>query len=396
MDSWFAQVFAVTLVNLKSLPRRASVSLVVVVGIAGVVAIMVAVLSIGEGFRKTMTAGRTEDTVVVFRSGTDTEMNSSLERDEVRILADAPEVRAEPDVGRLASAEVLVMIDLPKRSSGSGSNVPLRGVEPAAFAIRKGLRIVEGRAFAPGTRELIVGRGAQAAFANTEVGSVVRLGQNDWTIVGAFTAEGSVSESELWSDSKVLMPVYRRGSFQSLYARLGSPQDIPRFTERLSKDPRLSIKVLPEAVYYAEQSESLTTLVRILGGVVAAIMGLAAIFMAINSLYTAVSTRTREIATLRALGFRRGPVVISVLAEALFLAAVGGLLGGALAYLGFNGYQTSTLNFQSFSQVAFSFAVTPGLLVLGVVYAVGIGFIGALLPAWRAARLPISTALREQ
>lgn len=396
MDSWFAQVFAVTLLNLKSLPRRLSVSLVVVVGIAGVVAIAVAVLSIGEGFQKTMTAGRTDDTVVIFRAGTDTEMNSSLDRTEVRILADAREVRRDPEVGQLASSELLVMIDLPKRSTGSGANVPLRGVEPAAFAIRRNLRIVEGRRFVPGTRELIVGRGAQGAFANTEVGSTVRLGLNDWKIVGAFTADGSVSESELWCDSKVLMPTYRRGTFQSVYARLGSAEDIPRFTERLSKDPRLSIKVMPEGEYYAEQSQSLTTLVRILGGVVAVIMGLAAIFMAINSLYTAVSTRTREIATLRALGFQRGPVVISVLAEALALALFGGALGGLLAYLGFNGYQTSTLNFQSFSQVAFSFAVTPGLLILGIVYAVGIGFLGAILPAWRAARLPIATALREQ
>jgi putative ABC transport system permease protein len=396
VDAWLTQVFAVTLLNLKSLPRRLSVSLVVVVGIAGVVAIMVAVLSIGEGFRKTMTAGRGADTVVVFRSGTDTEMNSSLDRDEARILADSREIRSLPGIGRLASAELLVMVDLPKRSTGSSSNVPLRGVEPAAFAIRPGLRIVEGRPFKPGTRELIVGRGAQAAFGNTEVGSVLRLGQNDWTIVGVFTAEGSVAESELWSDGKVLMPAYRRGGFQSLYARLGSAEDIPRFTERLMKDPRLSIKVMPEAQYYAEQSESLTTLVRILGGVVASIMGLAAIFMAINSLYTAVSTRTREIATLRALGFRRGPVVVSVLVEALLLALLGGALGGLLAYVGFNGYQTSTLNFQSFSQVAFSFAVTPALLILGTVYAVGIGFLGALLPAWRAARLPIATALREQ
>jgi putative ABC transport system permease protein len=393
--SWLRQAFAVSALSIKSIRERRGSSLVAVVGIAGVVAIATAVLSIAEGFRATMTSTGSPDTVLVMRAGTDTEMNSVILRPDVDVIADAPGVLRK-DAQPLTSAELFVTVDLPKRSTGTTANVPLRGVEPAAFDIRDNLKIVAGRRFTPGTREMIVGAGAERIFGGIELGSHQTWEGNEWTVVGIFTTGGTVADSEIWCDSRVLQPAYHRGnSYQAVYAKLTSPAAFDSFKDALTADPRLSVKVVRERDYYSEQSTNLTSLVRALGGVVALIMGAAAAFGAFITLYNAVAARTREIATLRALGFRAMPVVLSVLAEALALAAVGGVVGGALAYLVANGHQTSTINWQSFSQVTFAFAVTPELLVRGVIYALVIGFVGGLVPAIRAARLPVAAALRE-
>ena len=289
-----------------------------------------------------------------------------------------------------------MIVDLPKRDTGTTANVGLRGVHDAVFDVRPRVRIVEGRRFQTGRNEIIAGRGAAREFAGLDLGRKLKWGQNEWTVVGIFDAGGTLSDSEVWCDAGVLAPAYRRGNtYQTVYAKLESPAAFTRFKDALTTDPRLNLKVVRETDYYAEQSTMVSMLITTLGTLIAGLMAIGAIFGAVNTMYTAVASRTREIATLRALGFGGGPVVVSVLAESLVLALVGGVLGGTLAYAAFNGYQTSTINFQTFSQVAFAFAVTPRLVVRGVIYALLIGVAGGVLPAIRAARLPIVTALRE-
>lgn len=394
--AWLAQLAAVVGLNLRTLKQRKASSLVAAFGIAGVVGVFVFVLSIAAGFQATMAETGSPDTVIVLRAGSDTEMVSGLSREQTRIIADAPGV-LRTAAGPTASPELFVIVNLPKRSTGTDANVPLRGVEPTAFAVRDGLAIVAGRRFEPGRNEIIVGSGAVQAFAGLDLGSRLKLGENVWTVVGHFTAGGTVPDSELWTDAKVLQPAYRRGdSFQSVYAKLESPDAFDRFKDALTTDPRLNVKVVRETEYYAEQSTTLVRLITILGILIALPMGVGAVFGALNTMYTAVAARTREIATLRALGFKAAPVVVSVMMEALLLAVVGGLVGGGVAWLIFDGYRASTLNWQSFSQVTFAFDVTAVLLVVGISYAVLMGLVGGLFPAIRAARLPVATALREQ
>jgi putative ABC transport system permease protein len=287
-------------------------------------------------------------------------------------------------------------VDLEKRSTGTVANVPLRGVQQAAFAVRDEVRIVEGRGFENGKNEIIVGSGAAKQFAGLTLGSRLRWGENAWTVVGIFDAGGRVADSELWCDVAVLQPAYRRGSsFESVYVRLESPEAFTAFKAFLTADPRLDVQVLRESEYFEEQSRLLTGIITGLGSLVAGLMGIGAVFGALNTMYSAVAARTREIATLRALGFGGGAVVASVLAESLLLALVGGVLGGAASYVAFNGYQTSTINWQSFSQVSFAFAITPRLMAQGIAYALLMGLVGGLFPAIRAARIPVARALRE-
>ncbi len=395
LTGWMFEVVVVSWLNLRTLTQRLTSSLVAVVGIAGVVAVFVAVLSMAEGFRATMATTGSADTAVVMRSGADSEMVSILTRDDTRIIADAPGVLRNAQ-GPVVSPELFVIVDLPKRDTGTTANVGLRGVHDAVFDVRPRVRIVEGRRFQTGRNEIIAGRGAAREFAGLDLGRKLKWGQNEWTVVGIFDAGGTLSDSEVWCDAGVLAPAYRRGNtYQTVYAKLESPAAFTRFKDALTTDPRLNLKVVRETDYYAEQSTMVSMLITTLGTLIAGLMAIGAIFGAVNTMYTAVASRTREIATLRALGFGGGPVVVSVLAESLVLALVGGVLGGTLAYAAFNGYQTSTINFQTFSQVAFAFAVTPRLVVRGVIYALLIGVAGGVLPAIRAARLPIVTALRE-
>ena len=395
LTAWLSQVVVVTLLNLRTIRQRLTSSLVAVVGIAGVVAVFVAVLSMAQGFRKTMATTGSPDTAIVMRAGSDSEMVSGLALEDTRLIADAAGVRRN-ETGPVASAELFVIVDLPKRSTNTTANVPLRGVGPNAFAVRPNVRVVEGRKFETGRNEVIVGRGAAGQFSGLEIGRTLKFGQSEWVVVGVFDSGGTLSDSELWCDAGVLQPAYRRGStFQTVYAKLESAEAFTRFKDALTTDPRLNLKVLRETDYFAEQSQMVSNLITTLGAGIALLMGIGAIFGAINTMYSAVASRTREIATLRALGFGGGPVVVSVLVESLLLSLIGGAIGGALAYVGFNGFQTSTINWQTFSQVAFAFAVTPGLIVAGIVYALLMGLLGGLLPAVRAARLPIVAALRE-
>jgi putative ABC transport system permease protein len=393
--NWLSQVASVTKFGLLSIPqRRASVS-AAVIGIAGVVAVLVGVLSIAVGFRKTMDASGAPDAAIVLRSGADSEMVSGFLRPDTRVIADAPGL-ARSDKGPLASAELFVIINLPKRSTGTDANVPLRGVENEAFAVRDSFKIVQGRRFEPGKDEVIVGIGAAGQFASLEVGNKIKVGRYEWPVVGIFSAGGGTAESEIWTDASVLQGTYHRGdSFQSVYTKLISPSAFQQFKDALTSDPRLNVKVMRQTDYYAEQSTAVTKLITTLGVLVASLMAVGAVFGALNTMYSAVSARTREIATLRALGFGSGSVVVSVMLESLVLALLGGAIGAGIAYLAFNGFQTATMNFQSFSQVTFAFQVTSQLLVQGIVWATVIGLIGGLFPALRAARLPIAAALRE-
>jgi putative ABC transport system permease protein len=393
--NWFSQITAITKFGLMSIPQRRGSVAATVFGIAGVVAVLVGVLSIATGFKRAMASSGSADAAIILRSGADSEMVSGFGRPETRLIADAPGV-ARNEQGPLASAELFVILNTPKRSTGTDANVPLRGVEGAAMAVRDGMKIVEGRMFEWGKNEVIVGSGASGQFSGLEVGGSVKVGRETWPVVGKFTASGGLAESEIWTDAKVLQAAYKRGdSFQSVYVRLNSAGAFPAFKDALTANPRLNVKVQRQSDYYASQSETLSKLVTTLGYLIAALMAVGAIFGALNTMYSAVAARTREIATLRALGFGSAAVVIALMFESLVLALLGGAVGGGVAYAAFNNFQASTMNWQSFSQVAFNFAVTPQLLIKGIIWATLIGLIGGLLPALRAARLPIASALRE-
>jgi putative ABC transport system permease protein len=393
--NWISQIASVTKFGLLSIPQRRGSVAAAVFGIAGVVAVLVGVLSIAAGFRRVMASSGSPDTAIVLRSGADSEMVSGLSREQTRLIADAPGL-ARANGAPLASAELFVIINLPKKSTGTDVNVPLRGVEPAAFQVRDRLKIVEGRPFAWGKNEVIVGEGAAREFAGLEVGDLMKVGRYEWPVVGIFSAGGSAAESEVWSDAKMLQDAYNRGdSFQSVRVRLQSPETLARFKDALTADPRLNVKVERQDDYFASQSTSVTTLVYVLGYPIAALMAIGAIFGALNTMYSSVAARTREIATLRALGFGRSAVVASIMLESIVLALLGGALGAVVAYVGFNGFHASTINWQSFSSLTFAFAVTRGLLIQGIVLATLIGFLGGLLPALHAAWLPIAAALRE-
>jgi len=390
------QTLAMIALNLRTIPARLSSSAVAIIGIAGVVVVFVSVLSIAAGFSAAMTGSGSPDRALVMRSGADSEMTSGLEGAEVDIIKQAPGVRHDGPAP-LASAELYVIIDLPKKSTpDAAANVPMRGIEPAGMPLREEVSLVEGRMFQFGTNEVIVGRGAQGQFMHLNVGETIVSGQNRWQVVGVFEADGAVAETEIWCDARVLQGAYRRGnSYQSVLARLESTESLDMFRDWLTSNPQLNVMVRRENEYYAGQSQALTRLIRTIGFGIAGLMGIGAIFGAILTMYTAVASRAREIATLRALGFNTISILVSILGESLVLGGIGGLIGGLGAYLAFNGYQTSTMNFQTFSQVAFAFRVTPLLLAMGLIYALVMGLVGGLFPAIRAVRLPIPVALRE-
>ena len=393
--NWLSQIVAVTGVTLRTIPQRLGSSTVAIIGIAGVVVVFCAVLSIADGFAAAMKGTGDPQTVIVLRSGSDTEMTSGLAGDEARLISEASGIEQGPD-GTHASPELFVIVGHPLRRSGTDANVPLRGLSAIALKVRPQVRIIEGRMFTPGTNEIVVGRAASQQFVGLTIGTSVRWGESTWQVVGIFDAGGSVAESEIWCDAKVLQPAYRRGnSYQSVYARLESVDSFQAFKDALTTNPRLQVTVVREPDYYAQQSTVLQNIVRTLGYGIAGLMGLGAIFGAVNTMYSAVANRTREIATLRALGFGSSPVVVSVMVEAVCLSLVGGLVGGVLAWAAFDGFQTATMNSQSFSQVAFAFEVSPALLSRGMFFALIMGLLGGFFPAVRAARMPVVTALRQ-
>jgi putative ABC transport system permease protein len=394
--NFFRQLGTLIAFNLRTLPARKGSSAVAVIGVAGVVAVLVGVLSIGEGFKRVMIAAGSPDTAIVLRGGADSEMTSVLTRDDVELVRNAPAV-ARSGGEPLASPELFVLVDLPKRSTGTEANVPMRGVRKEAFAVRPEIKVVEGKMFAWGTNEVIVGRSAQTQFKNTEVGTLLKFGQTQWRVVGVFEGKGGIAESEVWADAAVLAPAYHRGSsYQTVLVKLASAGSFQQFKDSLTSDPRLNVKVERETDYYAAQSRGMRLLVTGLAVIVCGLMGLAAIFGALNTMYTAVAARSRDIATLEALGFGGGAVMISVIFEALFLALAGGILGALGAYLAFDGYRSATMNWQTFSQVAFAFDVTPNLMIGAILYALFIGAVGGFFPAIKAARIPVALALRER
>ena len=395
--NWLKQTIAVMSVNLRTIPSRLGSSAVAIIGIAGVVIVFVSVLSIAAGFAAAMTGSGSPDRALILRTGADTELTSGIEGPQIRIIKEAPGVRKEGE-GASASAELYVIIDLPKKAiPDSPANVPMRGIEPLGLKVREEVSLIEGRPFRFGTNEVIVGKGAQSQFVGLNVGDTVVSGQNRWSVVGVFQARGGLAETEIWCDVQTLQSVYRRvNSFNSVLMNLESSDSFDTLRSWLESNPQTkNVTVRRESDYYAKQGETMSRLINTLGFGVATLMAVGAVFGAILTMYTAVASRSREIATLRALGFNTLSVVVSVLVESLVLGAIGGVIGAIGAYLAFDGFQTSTMNFQSFSQVAFAFRVTPQLFATGLAYALAIGLIGGLLPAIRAARLPISRALRE-
>jgi putative ABC transport system permease protein len=381
--------------NVRSVRQRWVSAIVAVLGIAGTVGVFVAMLALARGFRATMVASGSPENAIVRRAGADSEMVSSVAIDEVRVIESAAGVLREK--GRpVVSAEVVVVAAFPLAKTGTDANVQVRGVSATALDVRKGVRVAEGRFFQPGLTELVVGRNAVRTYAGLDLGATVRFGGGTWKVVGVFEAGSSAFDSEVWCDANVLSEVYKRPAnvFQSVTARLQSPAEFAAFKDALTSDPRLSVQVEGERAYYERQSRALTNLIRTLGFLVAAIMAVGAVFGALNTMYSAVAERSREVATLRAMGFSSGVVVVSFVFEALLISLAGGLLG-CLVVLPLNGFTTGTINWQTFSHLAFAFKVTPDLLLGGVAFALLMGLIGGVPPAVRAARLPVAVALRE-
>lgn len=389
-----SQIYEISAMNLRNIPQRLGTSMVIVVGIAGVVTVLVALLAMGEGFKHTLASTGKEDRAIILRSGANDELASGFDRDQALVIGQAPGVRKNAKGQPLASPERYVLTNLVNKKNNEPSNVPVRGIDAIALEVRPEFKLVDGRMFRSGAREVIVGRNARSQFKDTAIGERLLVRDGTWEVVGTFTTGGDVHESEVWVDRATLDSVLRSNFVASVIVQLENKEAFVGFKKTLANDPRINIDAKRQSTFYAAQSAATGTFIKVLGTVVASIMALGAIFAALNTMYSAVSTRSVEIATLRAIGFGGAPVVASVMLEALALALLGGVVGGALAYVLFNGFTVSTLNFQTFSQVAFAFRVTPDLLVQGIIWALLIGVFGGLLPAWRAARLPVTVALR--
>ena len=386
----FSQIYEITAMNVRNIGSRIGSSSVIVVGIAGVVAVLVGLLSMATGFNMVLESSSSPNRAIVMRDGTNGELSSNVSIEEFNILSRMEGIER-------ASGELYVIADIPKKETGTPANLVFRGMRQAGLDIRPELQIVAGRRFEPGRNELVAGVMAAAEFAGLEIGSEIDFRESNWQIVGHFEAQGGAYESEVWADLAVVQSSFRRpGSITSARVLLEDPAQAEAINERILADPRLDLRLETETQFYASQGEQRAALINTFGYGVAFLMAIGAVFAALNTMYTAVSTRTVEIAILRALGFGGVPLVFSVMIEALLLAVLGGIVGGIVVYLLFDGYTASTLNSGSFSQVAFDFAVTPELLRLGISWALVLGVIGGLFPAVRAARLPITTALRGE
>jgi putative ABC transport system permease protein len=390
--STVTQIREIVLMNLRSIPQRLGASLVIVVGIGGVVGVLVAMLSMSAGLGKTLNATGDPARAVVLRGGSNGELASFLDRAGATLIRQDPAIARAQDGLPLASGEIIVVTEVPRRGDTSGANVSLRGVEQKGFELRPELRLVEGRRFKPGLRELIVGAGAYKQFEGLDVGRQLKFRGSYWTIVGRFES-GDAHDSELWVDLETAQSAFGRSGVSSVLVRLGNRDAFDALKRRLESDPQLNVEVKTERDFFNSQSAGLTRQIGWITNIVAAIMAFGALFGALNTMYSAVSTRTAEIGTLRALGFGAAPVIASVMAEAMLLSLAGGMLGAGVAWLLFNGYSVSTLG-GNFTQIAFNFAVTPALVLQGLSWALIIGFLGGLFPALRAARLPVTAALR--
>jgi putative ABC transport system permease protein len=380
--------------NFRSVKARWTSAVVAVLGIAGTVGVFVAVLSIAKGFRATLVASGSADNALVLRSGSTNEMDSSVTLEQVHIIEDAPGVARSAD-GPLVSPEMVVIRNFSLRSSGTDANVQVRGVSARALEVRKQVKITKGKFFQPGLFELVVGSNAVHSYSGLELGNTITFGGATWKVVGIMDSGGSAFDSEVWTDSRILNQIYHypQDVFRSVTVHLTSPDALQKFKDALTADPRMQVKVTQELDYYASQSQGLTRMINVLGGAVAFIMAIGAICGALNTMYSAVAERGQEIATMRALGFGGASVVTSFVLESLFIALIGGVVG-CVAVLPVNGLTAGTMNFQTFSHMAFAFKITPPLLLSGIVFALMMGFVGGVFPAIRAARRPVAAALR--
>jgi putative ABC transport system permease protein len=382
--------------NVRSVKARWTSAIVAVLGIAGTVGVFVAMLSLARGFKATLVASGSADNAIIMRAGATSEMMSGVALDQVKIMQDAPGVARGADGAALVTSEVVVIAPFALKSTGTDANVQVRGVSSNVLSIRRSVKIIEGRMFNPGLSELVVGKNANSTYTGLTVGNTVNFGGGHWQVVGVFDAGGSAFDSEVWTDARVLDDVYKRPSnvFQSVTVHLTSPNALQQFKDAVTADPRLSVDVSREIDYYSKQSTRMTQLITVLGGLVASVMAIGAIFGALNTMYSAVAERGREIATMRALGFGAAAVVFSFVIEALIISFIGGAVG-CIAVLPLNGLTTATMNWQTFSNMAFAFKITGGLLVGGIIFALVMGIIGGLPPAIRAAARPVAVALRE-
>ena len=392
--SFIRQVLLVTNMNLRSILERSGSSLVIIVGIAGSVAVMVSLLAMAEGLSSTISSTGEEDRVIILRDGSSSELSSGVAMTELDTVSSSPGIKSI-DGEPMIAGELFAIIDLKKRGAESTSNLPIRGVQPASFKIRPEVEIVEGRNFTTGTAEIIVGKGANNQYEGLEIGDQIKVRDSFATVVGIFSSNGNVHESEIWADLAAAQGLFRRGaSASSMILKLNSPDSFDEVGLFVESYPNLELKVQSESDFYENQSSG-ADLIKVFGQVVGYIMAIGAVFAALNTMYSAVSTRLVEIGTLRALGFKGTTVLLALLIEALLLATIGGLLGGAIAYLLFNEYTVSTLAGASFSQTAFAFAVTGEIIQQGLTLALFVGFIGGVFPAWNAARRDITEALRS-
>ena len=387
------QTAAIAGIGIASLPRRFAASSVIVVGIAGVVGVLVTMLAMGKGFEATLNQTGTDDTAIILRGGSQAETNSSITRDQIPLIASLPGIAKDASGRPEVSAELSQIVNLPTKSDGTEANAQLRGVNEDTWRMRPNVKIIEGRKFDEKLRELVVGQNAQRQFVGLDVGKEINLGNQRWTVVGVFAGNDS-HDSELWAGNEIIFAAYHRQTFQSVTVKLAGDNGFKELKAALADDPRLKLDVLTTRDYYARQSERLTRLITILSVVIGSIMAVGAVFGALNTMYATVAGRAREIATMRAIGFPGLPVVVAVMLETMLLALLGGVLGGLLSWLVFNGYSASTLG-NNFSQVVFQFKVTPALLWGGLKWALGIGLVGGLFPALRAARLSVIDALRS-
>ncbi|MBN1879180.1 ABC transporter permease [bacterium] len=381
--------------NIRSIRLRWVSALVAILSIAGVVAVFVAVMAMAQGFQKTLVSSGLERNAMILRGGAGAEMESVLTLDQVKIMGDAPQVLRNGDGRPVISPEVVVIAAFQLKETGTDANVQVRGVSDQALEVRQNVRIAAGRFFRTGLPELVAGKNAALKYRNLDLGDTVKLGGATWTVVGIMDAGGTAFDSELWCDASILNQTFQRPEniFQSMTAALVSPDALSDFKDVVSTDPRLTVTVYREPEYYAKQSQMVATMIRVLGFLVAFVMGIGAVFGALNTMYAMVSARTHEIATLRAIGFRSGNIIVSFLMESLFIAGLGGILG-LIVILPINGKVASTMNWQTFSHMSFAFDVTLPIMVQGLVFALFMGFFGGLVPAFRAARVPVAGALR--
>ncbi|MBA4218195.1 MAG: ABC transporter permease [Proteobacteria bacterium] len=392
-----AQTRSVAAVGISTLSQRLGSAAVIVVGIAGVVGVLVALLAMAEGYGRTLRNSGSPDTAIVMRGASADEVSSSLSREDIVQIEQAPGLARNAKGEPIVSAETVVAVNLPVKGSASGDegSAQVRGIGEAAFTVRPNVKLIEGRAFQPGLREILVGKGTVRQFEGLKVGASLKLGNQPWTIVGIF-ASGDAMESELWADANVVNDTYRRGAGRnSATVKLENAAAIKAFSDALEANPQLKVKASTTLEFFSKQSEPVIKILRIIGITVGAIMAVGAVFGALNTMFAAVASRAREIATLRAIGFRGLPVVVAVMLETSLLALIGGLIGGAIAFLLFNGFEASTMAAGSVGKLSFNLAVSPQLLWEGIKWALAIGFVGGLFPAVRAASLPVTTALRE-